>query len=128
MFLHALGRSASDWFEIVEVLKRDWRCVAFDQRGHGDSVHTDQYRFGLLENDFREFVDFLGLGQFALVAHSMGGVVGLLFAEKTPERLSSLVLEDTTAPMDHHEYPTVPAERLNLSITTGTPVGSSLTS
>lgn len=110
VFLHALGRSASDWLQVVDVLKRDWRCFAFDQRGHGDSVHTDRYRFELLENDFREFVDSLGLNQFTLIAHSMGGVVALLFAEKTPDRLSSLVLEDTTAPMDHHEYPTVPPE------------------
>ncbi len=39
----------------------------------------------------------------------MGGVVGLLFVEKTPERVEQLVLEDTTAPMEGHEYPTVPS-------------------
>lgn len=110
LFLHALGRSASDWLQIIEALEEDWRCVALDQRGHGDSVHTGEYRYGLLEKDFREFVDALGLNRFDLVAHSMGGVVGLLFAERTPDRLKSLILEDTTAPMDRHEYPTVPGE------------------
>jgi len=63
-----------------------------------------------LEGDFREFVDILQLPTFSLIAHSMGGVVGMLFAERTPERVESLVLEDTTAPMKRHEYPTVPAE------------------
>lgn len=110
VFLHALARSASDWLHIIEALEDDWRCIAVDQRGHGKSVHTDQYQFGLLETDFREFADTLGLDRFSLVAHSMGAVVGLLFAERTPERLSSLVLEDTTVPMDRHGYPTVPAE------------------
>lgn len=110
LFLHALGRSASDWLQIIGDLEDDWRCIALDQRGHGDSVHPGEYRFHLLESDFREFVDELGLERFSLVAHSAGGVVGLLFAESTPERLRSLVLEDTSAPIDRHEYPTVPPE------------------
>jgi pimeloyl-ACP methyl ester carboxylesterase len=110
VFLHALGRSASDWLHIIEALEDDWRCIAVDQRGHGKSVQAGQYGFERLEGDFREFVDTLGLDRFSLIAHSMGGVVALLFAERTPERLSSLVLEDTTVPMDRHEYPMVPAE------------------
>jgi pimeloyl-ACP methyl ester carboxylesterase len=110
VFLHALGRSASDWLHVIEALQADWRCIALDQRGHGRSVHTTEYRFELLERDFREFVDTLQLASFSLIAHSMGGVVGLLFAERTPERVESLVLEDTTAPMEQHEYPTVAAE------------------
>lgn len=110
LFLHALGRSAADWLHVIEGLQGDWRCVALDQRGHGRSVYTTEYRFGLLEKDFREFVDTLHLAEFSLIAHSMGGVVGLLFAERTPERVQSLVLEDTTAPMERHEYPTVPTE------------------
>lgn len=110
VFLHALARSASDWLHIIEALEHDWRCIALDQRGHGDSVHTDQYGFERLEGDFREFADTLGLDRFSLIAHSMGGVVALLFAERTPERLSALVLEDTTVPMQRHEYPAVPAE------------------
>ena len=110
MFLHALGRSASDWLPVFDALRTDWRCIALDQRGHGRSVRTDEYRFRLLERDFREFVDILQLPAFSLIAHSMGGVVGILFAEKTPGRVESLVLEDTTAPMERHEYPPVPAE------------------
>jgi pimeloyl-ACP methyl ester carboxylesterase len=110
VFLHALGRSGSDWLRIIEALQVDWRCIALDQRGHGRSVRTDQYSFELLERDFREFVDAMHLPTFSLVAHSMGGVVGMLFAERTPERIHSLVLEDTTAPMARHEYPTVQDE------------------
>jgi len=110
VFLHALGRSASDWLHVIEVLHADWRCIALDQRGHGRSVYTNEYGFELLEKDFREFVDALHLPRFSLIAHSMGGVVGMLFVEKTPQRVESLVLEDTTAPMERHQYPSVLAE------------------
>ena len=110
LFLHALSRSASDWLPVIDALRTGWRCIALDQRGHGRSAYTDEYGFELLEGDFREFVDILQLPTFSLIAHSMGGVVGMLFAERTPDRIESLVLEDTTAPMERHEYPPVPAE------------------
>lgn len=80
VFLHALGRGASDWLQVIQALQADWKCIALDQRGHGRSVHTTQYGFEFLEEDFREFVDTLQLARFSLVAHSMGGVVGMLFA------------------------------------------------
>lgn len=104
VFLHALGRSGSDWLAVLEALKDEYRCLAVDQRGHGESVRLDQYTFELMEQDFRDFVDSLGLERFVLVAHSMGGTVGWLFAEKTPDRLSALIIEDTPVPIDRHTY------------------------
>lgn len=108
VFLHALGRSASDWVPVMERMGAVWRCVALDQRGHGESFRAGEYSFDLLERDFRDFVDSLGLARFVLVAHSMGGVVGWIFAEKSPERLEALVIEDTFVPIEEHEYPEVP--------------------
>lgn len=109
VFLHALGRSASDWLPIMEAMQSDWRCIAFDQRGHGESVRPGEYSFELLEQDFRDFVDALGLERFALVAHSMGGTVGWIFAEKSPERLNCLVVEDSMVPIAAHDYPEISA-------------------
>lgn len=109
VFLHALGRDASDWLTVMEMLDTEWRCIALDQRGHGQSVRPGEYSFEHLEADFRDFINRLGLDQFVLVAHSMGGTVGWLFAEKTPERLEALIVEDTQIPIDRHEYPEVPA-------------------
>ncbi len=108
VFLHALGRSASDWASVMEDMAGSWRCLALDQRGHGESVRSGKYTFEAMERDLRAFVDVLGLDRFALVAHSMGGTVGWLFAEKTPERLHALVLEDTAPPTDRHTYPDTP--------------------
>jgi pimeloyl-ACP methyl ester carboxylesterase len=108
LFLHALGRSASDWASVMEAMADTWWCLALDQRGHGDSVRCGEYTFEAMEQDFREFVDGLGLDRFFLVAHSMGGTVGWLFAEKTPERLQKLAFEDTPPPTDRHTYPDIP--------------------
>ena len=107
VFLHALGRSASDWASVLEAMAHRWWCLALDQRGHGDSIRSEEYTFEVLEQDFRGFVDGLGLDKFFLVAHSMGGTVGWLFAQKTPERLRRLVFEDTPPPSDRHTYPEI---------------------
>lgn len=108
VFLHALGRDAGDWLNVMETLNGAWRCIALDQRGHGQSVRPGEYTFEQLEADFRDFVDALGLDQFVLVAHSMGGAVGWIFAEKTPARLNALIIEDTLVPTDRHTYPEIP--------------------
>jgi pimeloyl-ACP methyl ester carboxylesterase len=107
VFLHALGRSASDWAPVMEAMADRWCCLALDQRGHGDSPCSGEYTFEVMEQDFRAFVDGLGLDRFFLVAHSMGGTVGWLFAQKTPERLRRLVFEDTPPPSDRHTYPDI---------------------
>lgn len=109
VFLHALGRDATDWSTVMNKLDADWRCIALDQRGHGQSARPGEYSFENMESDFRDFVDSLGLDQFVLVAHSMGGTVGWIFAGKTPERLMALIVEDTPVPIAQHQYPQVPA-------------------
>lgn len=108
VFLHALGRSASDWLPVMEVFADEWRCIAMDQRGHGESVRLGKYQFELMEQDLRAFVDLLGLDRFVLIAHSMGATVGWLFAEKSAERLEALIVEDTSPPSDRHHYPELP--------------------
>lgn len=108
VLLHALGRSAADWKAVIEAISVGWRCLALDQRGHGASVRCEEYTFESMTEDLRSFVDALGLDRFFLVGHSMGGTVGWLFAESTPERLRGLVVEDTPPPSGRHTYPDIP--------------------
>lgn len=108
VFLHALGRDASDWAEVMEAMAGRWRCLALDQRGHGESDHLGRYTFEAMEQDLRAFVDALELDRFGLITHSMGGTVSWLFAEATPDRLRALVVEDTPLPTERHVYPDIP--------------------
>lgn len=108
VFLHALGRSAVDWTTIMEGMSDRWRCLALDQRGHGRSVRCGDYTFESMEADLLAFADTLDLDQFSLVAHSMGGTVGWLFAQGAPDRLIKMVQEDTAPPFGRGGYPEVP--------------------
>src|SRR5919112_390397 len=110
VLLHALGEDAGDWDEVAEALSNRYRVLALDQRGHGRSEYTARYSFELMRDDLRAFVDALGLEQFSLMGHSMGGLVALLFAEEHPDRVQRLVIEDAAPPAGSSDRPEPPPE------------------
>lgn len=85
VFLHGLGCSKEDYINALEQPQlSDFSLVAFDFPGCGLSDYPDGMNVEI--NDLLEItkiiLDKLGLTIIHLVAHSMGGLVGLLFAEK----------------------------------------------
>jgi pimeloyl-ACP methyl ester carboxylesterase len=75
-----------------------WHAVAPDHRGHGSSTKPDSddaYSFSILADDSLALAGALGWERFALLGHSMGGMVAQLMAIAAPERLTGLVLMDT---------------------------------
>lgn len=113
ILLHGLTSNAQDWDEITPMLAERYHVFALDQRGHGTSTRPEAYSFELMRDDVKEFADKLSLDHFTLIGHSMGGTIAFLFAEKYPERLERLVLEDTPPPfigMMDPDSPEPPAE------------------
>jgi pimeloyl-ACP methyl ester carboxylesterase len=110
VLLHAMGRSAADWEPIIEYLQDDFRVRAFDMRGHGNSCRPGEYSFELMRDDLLGFVDALALKRFHLIGHSLGATTSILFAERWPDRIDRLVLEDTPPPSGHPQVPVPPDE------------------
>lgn len=109
VFLHALGRSASDWSAVVAGLSAEFRCIAIDFPGHGESVWTGRYEFRHMVGAVRDLIAVLDLGSFSVAAHSMGATVAWMLVPDLADRVEALVIEDTAAPTDRHRYPSVPA-------------------
>jgi pimeloyl-ACP methyl ester carboxylesterase len=99
VFLHYYGGSSRTWDKIAEKLSDEYRIVATDHRGWGDSdAPADGYRIADLADDAEGVVDALDLGRYVLVGHSMGGKVAQLIASRRPSGLQGLVLVAPSPP------------------------------
>jgi esterase len=96
VFLHGGGLNAHTWDIVCLMLRRNYHCVALDQRGHGDSEWepTADYRFESQIRDIEGFLEKLGLRRPLLVGHSMGGFAAMGFAMRHAARMAGLVLVD----------------------------------
>lgn len=98
LLVHGFTGAKEDFGEHVEPFAAaGWHVVAPDLPGHGDS-HPAGAAFGFeaYAESVLAVADDLGWGRFALVGHSMGGVVAQHVAFAAPERLAQLVLMDTS--------------------------------
>ena len=96
LFLHGGALSAHTWDLVCTALRNDYRCIALDQRGHGDTDWSEQMDYSRDAHcrDIASFVDALWLGSVVLVGQSLGGLNALTFTARNPSLVSALVLVD----------------------------------
>jgi non-heme chloroperoxidase len=100
---HGVTLSVRTWFYQLEDLPRQgFRTIAFDHRGHGQSVLGDSgHSLENLALDVKTVLEQLDLRDAVLVGHSMGGVAVQEFVTRFPEiaaeRLAGMVLLSTLA-------------------------------
>ena len=93
LFLHYWGGSSRTWSEVMQLLSADHRCVAIDFRGWGASDKSAaDHGLETLADDVEGVVSQLGLDEFVIVGHSMGGKVAQLLGGKGLPGLRGLVL------------------------------------
>jgi 3-oxoadipate enol-lactonase len=103
ILLHGFACGKRMWLHQVRALKRRFRVVAYDQRGHGltDAPPVAQrYSASLLARDLVGVLDTLKIERAAIVGFSLGGGPALALAASKPERVSHLVLADVGAGAD----------------------------
>jgi pimeloyl-ACP methyl ester carboxylesterase len=83
LFAHATGFHGMVFAPLARLLREEFRCVALDERGHGDSgvPPGDDFDWHGFGRDVLATVDGLGLTRAFGVGHSGGGA-GLLLAEQ----------------------------------------------
>ncbi len=95
---HGMGRSSRHWYHWVPALAGEYRVIRRDLRGHGQSADPGpDYRWTLddLLDELTGFLDALGLDRVHFLGESTSGMLGVAFAVRSPERLSSLTLCST---------------------------------
>ena len=95
VFAHGVGGNHAGWYQQVPFFSKNYQVVTMDQRGFGRSEDTNGLGRANFVDDLRALLDHLGIGKAALVAQSMGGITGMGFTVRYPERVAALVMADT---------------------------------
>ena len=95
LLLHGLASTCHIWDLVAPLLAKDFRVVALDQRGHGQSAQVDDgYDFATVSGDAAAFIGSLGWQRPVIVGHSWGADVALELAAAKPDLAAGLIFVD----------------------------------
>jgi sigma-B regulation protein RsbQ len=97
LFAHGFGCDQNMWRYIVPAFENDFKIVLFDYVGSGKSDFKawDPQRYSTLDGyaeDVLEICEALDLRDVIYVGHSVSSMVGVLAANRQPDRFSRLVM------------------------------------
>jgi len=96
IFIHGFPLNKSMWDIQLEALRDEYRVIAYDIRGHGDSdPGNEDFSIDLFANDLISFMDSLKIRKAVVCGLSMGGYIALNAIGNYPERFEALILSDT---------------------------------
>lgn len=102
LLIHGWPVDSRLWSRQIERLGERHRVLALDLPGYGESDPPGEVSFDVLVGTVAGFLDAVGIERAAVVGHDVGGAIALLAAIRHPERVSRLVVMDTTP------YPELP--------------------
>lgn len=98
---HSLGCDHGQWDVQTRDLLPYFRILRHDMRGHGASdIPPNDYSIDRLGRDVMAIVDALGIEKFAFCGLSIGGLIGQWLGASAPNRITHLVLANTSPRMD----------------------------
>lgn len=102
VLVHGIPESSYAWRRLIPLLASDYRLVAPDLRGLGDSSRpSNGFDKKTMADDVWQLVhDKLGIDRFAVVGHDFGAPVAFRLAADHPDGVTHLVLLDVGVPGD----------------------------
>jgi pimeloyl-ACP methyl ester carboxylesterase len=96
VFSHGLLMDHEMFGPQVDALSDHWRCITWDERGHGVTETTsDDFSYWDSASDLLGLLDHVGVERAVFAGMSQGGYLSLRAALTSPERVRALVLIDT---------------------------------
>jgi len=104
VLLHGFLENKKMWKDYVFFFSNQYRIITIDLLGHGESDCLG-YVHSMEENAraVHEVLEYLQIKKTTILGHSMGGYVGLAFAELYPESIQKLILLNSTSKEDSPE-------------------------
>jgi pimeloyl-ACP methyl ester carboxylesterase len=101
LFVHGWSCDQTYWREQLDHFAEDYRVVAVDLAGHGESgSDREMWSMSSLGGDVAAVIEDLGLHRAVLVGHSMGGPVIMEAAKLVPNQIIGLVAVDEFFDLD----------------------------
>jgi len=93
VLLHGARDHCRNWDWLVPALSKDWRVIAPDLRGHGDSQWSLDGHYGMeaFVYDLARLIDELKLAPLRLIGHSLGGNICVRYTGVYPDKVLRLV-------------------------------------
>lgn len=95
---HGYSATSKMWQGQMDALAGDYRLIAWDMRGHGQTDSPDDasaYSEAATVDDMAAVLDAAGVEKAVISGLSLGGYMSLAFNVKYPERVLALMLFDT---------------------------------
>jgi pimeloyl-ACP methyl ester carboxylesterase len=104
VLLHGFCGSSEIWEKMVPALESRFRIICIDLPGHGESESIPgMHDLTELARWLNKVTSKLGLKEFTLVGHSLGGYIAMAFAEVYAEKLKGIGLFHSMAAADSEE-------------------------
>ncbi|RLT41194.1 MAG: alpha/beta hydrolase [Chloroflexi bacterium] len=99
ILLHHVQSSAHTWDTFAQRIRGQYRVLAMDMRGHGDSDWAGEGHYTTEEyaSDVVALIKHLNLPRFIAMGGSTGGRVAMLAAAMVPDKAAALIMEDVGA-------------------------------
>lgn len=94
IILHGLFGISDNWATLAKQLSAHFTVYAVDLRNHGQSPHSDHWKYWIMAEDVLELIEKEKLKNVILLGHSMGGKVGMYLTLDSPQLISKLIVCD----------------------------------
>ena len=99
VLLHGFTGSAADWDKFIAGLITNYRIIAIDLPGHGQTASADQPErntINTVATDIVTLLDTVDVNQINLLGYSMGGRLALYLAIYSSIQINTLILESSS--------------------------------
>jgi esterase len=107
IILHGLFGQMDNWNTLAKKFSEQGFAVyTIDQRNHGLSPHDDDWNYGVMADDLKDFINEHQIQNPILLGHSMGGKTVMYFSLHYPNIADKLIIADISPrqhPANHND-------------------------
>ncbi len=95
IIIHGFIGMSDNWKSLGSLYAAEgFQVHMLDLRNHGKSFHSNEFNYSVMSDDLLEYCQHYNLSKVAIIGHSMGGKVAMLFATTYPEIVDKLIVAD----------------------------------